>query len=27
VITLPVRLKMADDNAIIQALNALPKPA
>jgi tetraacyldisaccharide 4'-kinase len=27
VITLPVRLKMAEDNAIIQALNALPKPA
>jgi tetraacyldisaccharide 4'-kinase len=27
VITLPVRLKMADDNAIIQALNALSKPA
>jgi tetraacyldisaccharide 4'-kinase len=27
VITLPVRLKMANDNAIIQALNALPKPA
>jgi len=27
VITLPVRLKMDEDNAIIQALNALPKPA
>jgi tetraacyldisaccharide 4'-kinase len=27
VITLPVRLKMADDNALVQALNALPKHA
>ncbi len=27
VITLPVRLKMADDNALVLALNKLPKPA